>query len=81
MQHAGWVLVRRRVGRWGSMAILFRRLIISLLIPYLWRRWRGRSNREDGRMEALEPSATPAGTRPVPGARDVTDGLVVGEEY
>jgi hypothetical protein len=24
------------------MAILFRRLVMSLLIPYLWKRWRER---------------------------------------
>ena len=65
------------------MATLLRRLIISLLIPYLWRRWRGRSSSEARRMEALEPAASPgsAGSRPGPGARDVAAGLVVGEEY
>ena len=64
------------------MAILFRRLIISLLIPYLWRRWRGRSRCEAPDMAELEPAASVrTGSRPVPGARDVTDGLVVGEEY
>ncbi len=35
------------------MAILFRRLVMSLLIPYLWKRWR-----ERGRT-----SATPAAPR------------------
>jgi hypothetical protein len=25
------------------MAILFRRLVMSLLVPYLWKRWRERS--------------------------------------
>jgi hypothetical protein len=64
------------------MAILFRRLIISMLIPYLWRRWRGRSRSEARDMAALEPAASVgSSSRPVPGARDVTDGLVVGEEY
>ena len=64
------------------MAILLRRLVISMLIPYLWRRWRGRSRDEARDMAALEPGAGVASTsRPAPGARDVTDGLVVGEEY
>jgi hypothetical protein len=64
------------------MAILLRRLIISLLIPYLWRRWRGRSARGARGMPALEPAERAASSaRPAPGARDITDGVVVGEEY
>jgi hypothetical protein len=64
------------------MAILLRRLVISMLIPFLWRRWRERSKRDARDTAALEPAAgAGSSSRPAPGARDVTDGLVVGEEY
>jgi hypothetical protein len=62
------------------MAILYRRLIVSLLIPYLWRRWRGRSSSRSAAPMTGADAGT-AAARAVPGSREVTAGLVVGEEY
>ena len=44
------------------MASILRKLIVSMLIPYLWRRWRDRDR--TGTVEAqgtdLQPHGTPA---------------------
>ena len=34
------------------MAILFRRLLVSVLVPFLWKRWR---NRRTGPADASKP--------------------------
>jgi hypothetical protein len=60
------------------MALLLRRLIVSMLIPYLWRRWRQRSS-----STRETPPTTALHGRPQPrtGAGDVASGLVASAEY
>jgi len=44
------------------MASILRKLIVSMLIPYLWRRWRDRdrSGTVEARGADLQPYGTPA---------------------
>lgn len=44
------------------MAWIFRKLVVSLLVPYLWRRWRDRDG--TGTVEGRPRRALPSSGRP-----------------
>lgn len=45
------------------MAWIIRKLIITMLVPYLWRRWRERPAQQDVRQSMADPQLSSARAR------------------